>query len=99
MKTRDTIMTKKMLDEHCEESYPANPETKLNENKLRAQQDQNKINWENLIFSSYKSKQPEKEIIMFSQPWHRLPEQTWQYLQFLKPGEKLLTNIIDTLQN
>ena len=39
MKTRDTIMTKKMLDEHCEESYPANPETKLNENKWRAQQD------------------------------------------------------------
>ena len=49
MKTRDTIMTKKMLDEHCAESYPANPETKLNENKWRAQQDQNKINWENLI--------------------------------------------------
>ena len=39
MKTRDTIMTKKMLDEHCEESYPANPETKLNENKSRAEQD------------------------------------------------------------
>ena len=40
MKTRDTIMTKKMLDEHCEESYPANPETiEWKQIEIRLEQD------------------------------------------------------------